>query len=200
MGHLACNRYALEALVGRSAGMVYRAHDVVFDHQVAIKVLLPGASVKNLSSRALQLWFREEALAAMRLSHPKIARVFNCDRHEEWDLLVMEYIAGEDLRTHRRSLPDGRVPLSDALRFAAECLEDAHANGVVHNDIKPSNLLITRAGALKIFDFGLARLVSARERLDSRDSAGTSAFMSPERILGEEGDARSVIYALGATL
>ncbi len=202
LGSILSGRYRLDSAVGRGgSAVVYRALDEELGETVAIKVLLLDGILASEQARAADLGFREEAIAAMRLAHPKILRVYNYERHAPWEFLVMELVAGEDLRRYRKRHPGHRIPVLEAIEIGIECLDAlsyAHGVGVVHNDIKPSNILLTRAGAIKICDFGLAEMGAAAAR--KRILAGTPAFMSPERIKCETTDARSDLYSLAASL
>ena len=159
-----CGRYRLDAAIARGASaVVYRATDLVLGEVVAVKVLLPDGVFATPAARAGQLGFREEAVSAMRLGHPAILRVFNYDREGDCEFLVMEFVVGETLSELARRRPQRRLSTLETLQVGLECLDGlayAHAMGVVHNDIKPSNLLMTRAGAIKICDFGLARVMT----------------------------------------
>ena len=202
-GATLCGRYRLEAAVARGASaVVYRATDLELGEVVAIKVLLPDGVFATPEARGAQLGFREEAVSAMRLGHPGILRVFNYEREGDCELLVMEYVAGETLSELTKRRPERHLSTLETLDVGIECLDAlayAHAMGVVHNDIKPSNLLMTRAGAIKICDFGLARVM--RRSASSRGViAGTPGYMPPEILNGHAGDERSDLFSLAATL
>lgn len=199
-------RYRLERLIGRGgSAVVYQGTDEMLGQPVAIKVLLAGGINYVPGARERGIDLRNEAIAAMKLSHPHILRVYNYERDERWQYLVMEYVPGED--SHRISVrqPGHHLPVDETVRIALECLEalgHAHEQGVHHHDLKPSNILLTRAGSTKICDFGLARLIGLQMSHGRNVDfvAGSPAFLSPERIRGEEGDHRSDLYALAATL
>ncbi len=202
-GALLCDRYRLGPLVGRGgAAAVYRGTDEVLKETVAIKVLLPDGIMRN--PRAAHLSFRAEAVSAMRLSHPRILRVYNYEIQPPWEFLIMEFVAGENLAKVVKTLPEGRLTPIETIDVGLGCLEAleaAHAEGVIHNDLTPSNVLLTRAGTIKLCDFGLAHFTTD-EDVGGRTltAIGTPAFMSPERITGGAGDARSDLYSLAATL
>ena len=202
-GATLCGRYHLEAAVARGASAaVYRATDLVLGEVVAIKLLLPDGVFATPEARDARLGFRQEAVSAMRLGHPGILRVFNYEREGDCELIVMEYVAGETLSQLARRRPERHLSTLETIDVGVECLDAlayAHAMGVVHNDIKPSNLLMTRAGAIKICDFGLARIM--RSSAASRGIiAGTPGFMPPEILHGHAGDVRSDLFSLAATL
>jgi serine/threonine-protein kinase len=201
-GTLLCDRYRLGPLVGRGgAAAVYRGTDEVLHETVAIKVLLPDGIMRN--PRAAHLSFRAEAVSAMRLSHPRILRVYNYEFQAPWEFLIMEFVAGENLGKVVKTLPEGRLTTIETIDVGLGCLEAleaAHAEGVIHNDLTPANVLLTRAGTIKLCDFGLAHFAAAEASGSTMTAVGTPAFMSPERISGERGDARSDLYSLAATL
>jgi hypothetical protein len=201
-GTLLCDRYRLGPLVGRGgAAAVYRGTDEVLHETVAIKVLLPDGIMRN--PRAAHLSFRAEAVSAMRLSHPRILRVYNYEFQAPWEFLIMEFVAGENLGKVVKTLPQGRLTTIETIDVGLGCLEAleaAHAEGVIHNDLTPANVLLTRAGTIKLCDFGLAHFAAAEAPGSTMTAVGTPAFMSPERITGSRGDARSDLYSLAATL
>jgi serine/threonine protein kinase len=181
---------------------VYRARDELLGATVAVKQLLLDGTLCTPQARAINLGFRTEALSAMRLSHPRIVRVFNYEMHPPWELLIMELVEGETVKRHALRQSGARLSPLDTLRVGVECLDAlvyAHQMGVVHHDIKPSNILWTLDGSIKLCDFGLAR-TGAGSPDEPRITAGTPGFMSPERLRGEPGDRRSDLFSLGATL
>src|SRR4051794_9605879 len=159
-GQLLCDRYRLEDEIARGAtATVFRATDTLLGEPVAIKVLLLDGVMSTPAARACQLGFREEAISAMRLSHPMILRLHNYEVHPPWEFLVMEYVAGETLTQFVKRRPQKRLTVIETIQMGIDCLEAlqyAHGAGVIHNDIKPANILFTRAGAIKLCDFGLA--------------------------------------------
>lgn len=202
-GTLLVGRYRITQPVARGGcAVVFRAVDEHLGETVAIKVLLTQGGLGQVASRAQEIGIRSEAISSMRLSHPKILRVYNYERQPPWEFLVMEYVDGTTLKLYQQSRQARRLEPREVIRVALDCLEAldyAHGAGVIHNDIKPSNVLVTRTGALKLCDFGLAHLASSAPARTSL-VAGTPNFMSPERIRGEPGDARSDLYSLAATL
>ncbi len=193
----------LEQIGAGGMGIVYRAHDLHLDRDVALKVL-PGGTLTDSHARAR---FRKEALALARLNHPHIATVHEFGTQEGVDFLVTEYIAGITLDS---KLTAGPLSQPEALNLGvqmAQGLEAAHEQGIVHRDLKPGNLRLTPKGQLKILDFGLAKLSgrlnasAATESLSGEPSlSGTLPYMAPEQIRGQEVDQRSDIWAAGAVL
>ncbi len=200
VGAVLSERYRLDGLLGRGgAASVYRGWDLLLEQAVAVKVLRPDAA--SLSTSGFND-LRREAVAAMQLSHPLIARVFNYERHDGLEFLVMELVPGKNLHDLRRERAERRLSVDETVRIARDMLEAlayAHDAGVVHNDIKPRNVLMDPRGALKVCDFGLAELVSRKDRPSDRIT-GTPGYLSPERILTKPSDGRSDLYSLGATL
>src|SRR5262245_4154271 len=182
-------------------GVVYRARDEHLDRDVALKVL-PEKSLTDESSRAR---FRGEALALSRLNHPGIGMVFDFDRQDGTDFLVMEFVPGTTLAAR---LSVGTVSEEEALALGlqiAEALESAHEQGIVHRDLKPANVMVTGAGRVKILDFGIALLRAERDRATTGGTRahallGTLSRMSPEQMAGREVDGRADIFAAGLVL
>jgi eukaryotic-like serine/threonine-protein kinase len=184
-------------------GEVYRAHDEHLSRDVAIKVLPSG----TLSDQSARRHFRNEALALSKLNHPGIATIYDFDTQDGVDFLVMEYIPGITLSEKLAGRPLAEKEVIALGMQLAEALAAAHAEGVVHRDLKPGNLRVTGDGRLKILDFGLAKLrvpvmpSAATESIDQTLAmVGTLPYMAPEQLLGEEADARTDIHAAGAVL
>ncbi len=183
-------------------GVVYRAHDERLDRDVALKVLPPGA----LSDENARKRFRKEALALAKLNHPNIATIHDFDTQGGIDFLVMEYVEGVTLTD---KLSKGALVENQVLGLGtqiATTLEDAHEHGIVHCDLKPSNIMITPKGLVKVLDFGLAKLMWTSETTataslsEVHQAAGTLPYMAPEQLRGDPTDARTDIYAVGALL
>jgi serine/threonine protein kinase len=195
--------YVVKDLLGRGGmGAVYLAEHRELNRKVAVKILVPS---KDEDQRlALERFFRE-ARAAAALDHPNIVRIFDVARHNEVPYLVMEYVEGQTLQ----QVLDERGPIpylsaADYIAQAAAGLQHAHEKGFVHRDIKPGNLMLDRAGTIKILDMGLARSAGAHdkltERLDHGAVVGTADFIAPEQALNQTViDGRADIYSLGAT-
>ena len=189
-------RYSLERELGRGGmGVVYLAREVRLDRPVAIKLLPPHLAAQP----SLRERFLREARTAAKLSHPHIVPIYAVDEAGDHVFYAMAYVDGETLteRVRRR----GPVQPSDAtriLRDVAWALGYAHAQGVVHRDVKPDNILL-EAGTDRalVADFGIAAVVREVSGLDGGAVTGTPEFMSPEQALGEPVDGRSDLYALG---
>jgi len=188
-------------------GEVYKAKDMRLDRTVAVKVL-PAHVATDPQVRQR---FETEARTLAALSHPHICPVFDVGQHDGVDFLVMEYLEGETLA---QRLTKGALPLAQALKYAveiADALDKAHRNGVVHRDLKPGNIMLTKSGT-KLLDFGLAKLhaspVSTLSVLPTQQSPltaagtilGTLQYMAPEQLEGAEADARTDIFAFGAVV
>jgi len=198
--------YEVTDLVGAGGmGEVYRARDTRLGRDVAIKVLPEHVA----HDPAALSRFDHEARAVAALSHPHIEALFDIGETDGTRYLVMELLEGETLATRLRR---GALPEKDALRIGAEIAEAlgaAHAHGIVHRDVKPANVMLTRSG-VKLLDFGLARLqrtagspgetTAATTELGERGVAGTLPYMAPEQLEGKEADARADIWALGCVL
>ncbi len=191
-------RYQLLSLVGRGGmGDVYCAVDSRLNRLVAVKILPPYMA--NDIERSRQ--FQQEARTIAAVNHPHICTLHDADHDEGTYYLVFEYLVGELLSDR---LHEGALPPSEALKYAiqiAEALEHAHQQGVIHHDLKPRNIMLTRTG-VKILDFGVAELRSPEGEPEESVSpkSGTLAYMAPEQIEGRETDARTDIFAFGTIL
>ncbi len=197
-------RVQIEAKLGQgSMGLVYRGKHLGLGREVAVKVLLP-----EIAADARQLErFRNEAIAVSRLEHPNVVRVLDYGVEPEHALayLVMELLRGRTLERWIDEQPEPNVAGGLAvLRQVLDGLTTAHAQGIVHRDIKPGNIFLADSpdGALriKLLDFGLARVPSegaAQHLTKTGEILGTPAYMSPEQVLGKAVDRRSDVYSLG---
>ncbi len=191
------SHYRIESPLGTGGmGEVYLAHDALLHRRVAIKRLHPGLARDPEARRR----FLNEGRAAATLSHPAIAVVFEVGAEGEDLFLAMEYVPGETLKDLAAA---GPVPWPDALRMTLEilgALEEAHAKGILHRDIKSANIKRTPEGRIKVLDFGLAKILGTTT-LTRRDMVvGTAAYMSPQQVCGEELDARTDLFSLGIVL
>lgn len=191
------NYRIVERLGDGGMGAVFRAVDEMLDREVAIKVLKPELA----RNAALIERFRLEAVALARLNHPRIATLHGLERHGESLLMIMEYVRGETLEAIvQRS---GHIAWTRAAELCAavlDALDHAHDKGVVHRDIKPANIMLANSGAVKVMDFGIARLVGKSRQTQVGHAVGTPMYMAPEQLRGEEVDGRTDLYAVGAVL
>ena len=190
--------YRIERMVGEGAmGVVYRAHDLSLDRTVGLKVLKPEVSE---DARFVDRFLRE-ARAAARVSHPNLAHIYFVGEQDGQHFFAMEFIEGQDLQA--RVEEEGPLDLDTALEVlsqAAQGLEAAHAAGVVHRDVKPSNILVQPDGIARVTDFGLARSLDTDLHATQADTIlGTPTYMSPEQCRSQPADERADIYALGLT-
>ena len=203
--------YEIQSPLGAGGmGEVYRARDTRLERVVAVKIL-PEHLCSNPEAKQR---FDREARAISSLSHPNICHLYDVGQHNGISYLVMEYLEGETLGERLRK---GRLTLEQVFRVGAEIcqgLEQAHRSGVVHRDLKPGNIMLTKSGA-KLMDFGLAKAPAAPlANLSGSNSlatmsqplttegmiVGTIQYMAPEQLEGKEADKRSDIFALGSVL
>jgi eukaryotic-like serine/threonine-protein kinase len=193
-------RYRILDELGRGAmGVVYRAEDPSLDRVVALKTISLGDADED--RKAYEKRFMLEAKAAGKLTHPNIVTIFDYGEEEDTAYMAMELLEGEDLRARIRQ---GDIAPMEAVEIAlqvADGLGFAHEYGVVHRDIKPGNIMLLERGAVKIMDFGIARM----RHVDSTKTStgmvlGTPRYMSPEQITGQPVDQRSDIFSLGTVL
>jgi eukaryotic-like serine/threonine-protein kinase len=187
-------KYEVISVIGKGGmGIVYKAKDPIIGRMVAVKTI---STTQDLGDEELQQRFQMEAQSAGRLQHPNIATIYDFGNQGDVSFLVLEFVEGIDLA----KVIDDKIPLSlpqkiDILIQIASGLAYAHEFGVVHRDMKPSNVRLTSKGIAKIIDFGLARFDSTR-LTKTGFMSGTIAYMSPERIHGETGPSDD-IFALG---
>jgi len=192
------NRYEILALIGGGGmSLVYQAKDIYLNRIVAVKVLREQFTGDNEFIRR----FRREAQAVASLSHPNIVNIYDVGQDKDIHYLVMEYVKGKTLKeviTERAPLPLNEV--IDIVKQICDALEHAHENSIVHRDIKPHNIIITRGGRVKVTDFGIARAVSTATVTHTRGIIGSVHYFSPEQAKGEVTDEKSDIYSLGIVL
>ncbi|MHC5538397.1 serine/threonine protein kinase [Singulisphaera rosea] len=194
-------RYAiLDRLGSGSMGRVYKAHHLMMDRVVALKIIAPEISTND---RVVARFQREMKLVG-RLDHPNVVRAYDADQINKILYIVMEFVAGESLSQKFRK---GAIPPLDMINYAAQAalgLAHAHAQGIVHRDIKPSNLLLTDDSKLKVLDLGLGVLMEADEQTSFATAdgiaVGTIDYMSPEQACGRDVDGRSDLYSLGCSM
>jgi len=198
VGEVISGRYELEELLG-VGGMsnVYRARDRLLERTVALKVLHDRYSNDDEYVER----FRREARSAARLSHPGIVTVIDRGEEEGHQYIVFEHVEGETLKQLVNR--EGPLPVRLALELALQigrALSFAHAQGVVHRDVKPQNVLLNGDGRAKVADFGIARAVDVDGGTTTGVVVGTSHYLAPEQAKGEHANAQSDVYALGAVL
>ena len=191
-------RYALEMLVG-SGGMadVYRAKDQLLERTVAVKIL----HQQYEHDTEFIGRFQREAKAAARITHPNIVNVYDVGVAEGRHYIVMEYVPGRTLK--ERIKEEGALPVAQALRIArqiAGALAQAHANNLVHCDIKPHNILVMPDGNIKVADFGIARAVTESTMTYNDNIMGSVHYFSPEQARGTLITPKSDVYSLGVVL
>lgn len=198
VGQVLNDRYEVLEKIGEGGmAVAYRGRDRVLGRVVAIKVMRPELA----SDAGFLARFRREARAAAGVTHEHIAGVYDSGSDGPYHYIVMEYVEGQSVKERLRQ--EGPLPLSEALRIAAEAaeaLEAAHEAGVVHRDIKPHNVLLGRDGQVKVTDFGIARAVAVAGQTDTTTVVGSVHYISPEQARGAGVGPQGDLYSLGATL
>jgi serine/threonine protein kinase/tetratricopeptide (TPR) repeat protein len=205
----------LDQLGAGGMGVVYRAQDTKLGRQVALKVL--PTSSNSASEEAVER-FRREARTASALNHPNICTIYGFDEHEGQLYLAMELLDGEPLDRRLSGRPLELKQMLDISAQVADALDAAHAEGILHRDVKPANIFLTRRGPVKVLDFGLAKLSPEYRRrsgqVDARNetrvaehftsvagtTVGTIAYMSPEQARGDDVDPRTDLFSFGVVL
>jgi Tol biopolymer transport system component len=192
------SHYRIVAEAGRGAmGVVYKAEDLTLGRTVALKFLPEELAAHPPALERL----RREARMIGALNHPGICTVHELGEAAGRVFLAMEFLEGESLRARMARGPVSEAEFFDIALQVARALEAAHGQGIVHRDIKPDNLFVTRSGQAKVMDFGLAKTVSQEDGAVAQSTVtGTSGYMSPEQARGEPLDARSDIYSFGRVL
>ena len=210
----------LDVIGGGGMGMVFKAEDLKLGRLVALKFL-----PEEFAGDAVALKrFEREAQTASALNHPNICTIYEIEEHEGQPFIAMELLQGDNLRDHLSASKQKPLPLGELLEISAQIcdgLQAAHDKGVIHRDIKPANLFLCKSGAVKILDFGLAKLAGSDVALERAEAAsptgpktasteslkkaltgtgtttGTAGYMSPEQVRHEELDTRSDLFSFG---
>src|SRR3954454_18707762 len=199
VGELIAGRYELEELIG-TGGMssVFRAHDLLLERKVALKILHEHYTDDDDYVER----FRREARSAAQLSHPNIVTVIDRGEHEGRQFIVFEYVDGDNLKEVVDR--EGPLPVERVLTLGiqiATALAFAHANGFVHRDVKPQNVLLNGDSTAKVTDFGIARSLDVGKGVTQTGTVlGTSDYIAPEQAQGQAVGERTDVYSLGVVL
>jgi anti-anti-sigma factor len=207
-GQLIKNRYQIGDKIGESwLGIVFRAQDTQIKAPVAIKVLSNSFSQQAIDQ------FLNQARQIIRLDHPNVVNMTDCDRDQGLAYIVQELMEGRTLQETLEAHPDQRLPLEQVLTIGlniTRALEYAHSRGVIHGDLRPKNIFLTKdvsratpansLGTVKLTDFGLGRLREGKNLLEELLVLPTAEYLAPEQILGQPLDARTDLYAMGVIL
>ncbi|NQX43858.1 Stk1 family PASTA domain-containing Ser/Thr kinase [Paenibacillus tritici] len=198
IGHELGGRYqVIERIGGGGMALVYRAHDILLNRNVAIKVLRN----QFVHDEEFIRRFRREAQSAASLSHPNVVSIYDVGQEDEVHYIVMEYIEGKNLN----EIIKERAPLQvdESVRIASQicdALDHAHMNQIIHRDIKPHNILIGRNGRVKVTDFGIARAVTSTTITQTGSVVGSVHYFSPEHAKGVTTGEKSDLYSLGIVI
>src|SRR5438046_4820367 len=194
-GSVLANRYEILQSLGEGGmGAVYKARDRELDRVVALKVIRPELANQQEVLRR----FKQELILARQVTHKNVIRIFDLGEAEGIKFISMDYIEGQDLRSLLRQ--KGRLAPEEATAIIAQvcqALEAAHAEGVVHRDLKPQNIMLDSQGRATVMDFGIARSMELTGMTQTGALLGTPDYMSPEQAKGQEVDARSDLFTLG---
>lgn len=197
-GTLLGTRYEIVQLLGQGGmGAVYKAKDLELDRIVALKVIRPELAIHP---EILQR-FKQELILARQITHRNVIRIFDLSEASGIKFITMEFIEGQDLKSFVTE--KGRLSFDEVVRIIEQvclALEAAHAEGVVHRDLKPQNIMLDTQGRAAVMDFGIARSVEAGGMTQTGTLVGTPDYMSPEQVMGEHVDVRSDLFTLGVIL
>ena len=197
-GTLLGSRYEILKLLGHGGmGAVYQAKDRELDRVVALKVIRPDlAGRPDILQR-----FKQELILARQVTHKNVIRIFDLGEADGIKFITMQFIEGQDLKT--LLVQKGKFAVEEAVGIVQQvclALEAAHAEGVVHRDLKPQNIMVDEQGKVSVMDFGIARSVEFGGMTQTGALMGTPEYMSPEQVRGERVDARSDLFTLGIIL
>src|SRR6267142_2454954 len=188
-------RYEIIRLLGQGGmGAVYQAHDRELERQVALKVIRRDMAADPEILRR----FKQELILARQITHKNVIRIFDLGQADGFKFITMEYIEGRDLQNLLKERK--KVEAGDAAKIIAQvcrALEVAHAEGVIHRDLKPQNIMLDKTGRVYVMDFGIARSTLTSSMTQTGALIGTPDYMSPEQAKGQKVDARSDLFAVG---
>ncbi|GGD65000.1 Stk1 family PASTA domain-containing Ser/Thr kinase [Paenibacillus nasutitermitis] len=198
IGHELAGRYEIITRIGGGGmALVYKAHDILLNRKVAVKILRQ----QFVHDEEFIRRFRREAQSAGALSHPNVVSIYDVGQEDDTHYIVMEYVEGHNLN----EIIQQRAPLQveEAVRIAiqiCDALEHAHHNQIIHRDIKPHNILIGKNGRVKVTDFGIARAVTSSTITQTGSVMGSVHYFSPEHAKGISTGEKSDLYSLGIVL
>lgn len=199
-GRVLGGRYRVDDRLGKGGmAVVYRAEDALLGRKVALKILHRYYS----EATYFQKRFKQEARAMASMDHENIVKIYDICQDEDVPLIVAEYVGGEDLKKLLSEKAENRLDEPSAKRVVAQILEAlcyAHRRGIIHRDVKPSNILMTPEGVVKVADFGIARIVEEEDAEEPGEIVGSARYMSPEQLQGGEATPRSDVYSVGILL
>ena len=193
-------RYKIVSEIGQGAmGTVYKAVDPIIDRTVAIKTINLNLSRQELEEYEQR--FQQEIKAAGRLNHPNIVTIYDVSKNDQVAYMAMEFLEGKELKD---IIATGQLPpteqVVDIIAQVADGLWFAHQQGIVHRDVKPSNIMVLKGGIAKITDFGIARLPNSAVKTMTGLILGSPRYMSPEQVIGKTLDTRTDTFSLGVVL
>ena len=194
-------RYRIVKELGRgSMGVVYLGEDPTIHRPVAIKTMRLDQAEDTDLVKEVKARFFHEAESTGRLSHPNIVTIYDAGEEEDLGYIAMEFLEGVTLKAWCRR--DNLLPVRQAVNLAAtvaDALDYAHRQGIVHRDVKPSNIMLTKENTIKVTDFGIARITTST-KTQTTMIMGTPNYMSPEQVIGDHVDGRADIFSLGVVL
>ncbi len=197
IGDIVDNRYEIKSRIGQGGmSCVFRAEDKILGREVALKVLKEEFS----EDEEFVEHFKNEARAAARLTHPNIVAVYDIVDSGKYHYIAMELVEGITLKNYiaKKGVLTNKETIGIAIQ-AGEGIAEAHRNGIIHRDIKPQNIIISKDGKIKVADFGIAKAVSG-DTLTSKSVIGSAHYIAPEQAKNGETDLRSDLYSLGITM